>query len=149
MAQIHGHNAFFAVMDSAGASQNMSSTNGNDITLSETVKNLENTGFGAISIQRAASGLFDFKLTAKFWADDASGVGNMRVFGALKGTATTFCFAPGGSLTGSTSPMKYTACALVDDVAYNSPVGGLVTVTVTMSERAGSLTSSCAWTNIF
>ncbi len=148
MAQIHGHNAFFALYDAAGASQNLSG-NGNDITITETVANLENTGFGANSIQRSSSGLYDFKLSFKAWADDASGNGNMRVFTALKSVGTTFCMAPGGSGTATASPIKYTGCIVVDDSAVSTPVAGLVTVTATMSERAGSLTSSCSWSSIF
>ncbi len=148
MSEIHGKNTFFAIMDSAAASRNISG-DGNSVTMSESVNNPENTGFGDSNVQRAGSGLNDAKFTYEGWANDTATTANMAVLAALKGLGTMIAYAPGGSLVGAASPVKYTACVLIDDVELRSPVESLVVCRASFSLMSGSVTKGTSWATTF
>mgnify|MGYP001560787129 CR=1 FL=1 len=145
MSNIHGKNCFIAVEDSTSASRNLSG-DGNSVTLTESVANPEITGFSDGNVQRAGSGLTDSRFSIEGWSNDAANT-NLAVLSALKNACTMICFAPNGS--GATaSPVKYTACVILDDYEINAPVAGISTYRVTFSQSSGSLTKSTSWATL-
>jgi len=146
MANIHGRNAFVAFVDAAGASQNLSG-DGNNCLLTESVNNPERTSFGMSNVARAGSGLNDAKFQYEGWANDTATTGNMAVFAGLKGTITQIAYAPSGSIVGSTCPVKYCACMLIDSAEIRAPVAGLVTMRATLSLASASIVKSACWQN--
>ena len=144
MANIHGKQTFIAFEDSSSASRNLSG-DGNSVTMSESINNPENTGFGDNNVQRTGSGLNDAKFSYEGWANDTATTANMAVLAALKGLPTMICYAPNGSLVGAASPVKYTACVIVDDTELRAPVEGLVVCRASFSLMSGSVTKSTSW----
>ncbi len=150
MSNIHGHNSFIAFEDNNSASRALSA-DGNNVTLTESENHPEVTGYGDNDVQRSASSLGDCKLSLEAWAEDTATTGNMAVLKALKGLGTMVSFAPGGSCTGAgaASPVKYTACMVVDDVELRSPIAGIVTCRASLSLRSGSLSKGTWWGTTF
>ena len=137
MANIHGKNASFRIQLSTCTAASPLTNDGNNTTLTESVNNPENTGFGDNSVQRAASGLNDAKLTYEGWAQDDSGSGNLVAFFAAKGVGIAASYGPAGSAAGA---VQYSACWVIDDSEIRSPVAGLTVARATFSLASGSVT---------
>ena len=137
MANIHGKNTSVALVDAAGVSRNISG-DGNNCTLSESVNNPENTGFGDNSVQRAGSGLNDAKFSYEGWANDAADTNLALLTGSgIKGYITLLTYGPAGSATGA---VKYSACMLIDDGEVRTSPEGLAVARASFSLASGSVT---------
>lgn len=99
----------------------------------------EVTSFGDNTVQRLEDGINDWELSVDGYVDAPNGTASNGFDLMIGNKATRVIFGLGGSAAGC--PMM-TACAVMTEFSTDSPVDGAVTFSMTLSNRAGSLTAS-------
>jgi hypothetical protein len=114
----------------------------NSITLTRSKNNPETTTLGKVAVSRI-EGIKDCTLDVTAVYDDggsSSNIGGLldNIFAASEPTHVEIRPAgTGGSL------VAYTGCFLINNLAFNTPVDGVVTVNYSLALASGSLTAAC------
>ncbi len=138
MPQIHGKNSFFRFEDTTGASVNLSG-DGTNVTLTESVRNVENNAIDSEYTCRGPCGLSDANVSYQGWANSTSGL-NLDIFSTMKKRQGLVVYAPGGSES-SNRGIRYAACMRMVDSEIQSPVGSIVAVQASFELSSGSVST--------
>jgi predicted secreted protein len=141
MADKLGAKAKIFIDDTANACMAMHGDT-NSITLTRSKNNPETTTLGKVAVSRI-EGIKDCTVDVTSVYDDGgsgSNVGGLLddLFAASQ--VTRVQIAPAGS---AASLVVYTGCFLVNNLAFNTPVDGVVTLNYSLALASGSLTAAC------
>lgn len=137
MAKLTATNVSLYVEDATGASRSISGQ-GNSISLSFELEEIETTTFGSHTRERLPGGLVDWELTFDGFFDAASGAIGDWLYGILnQGGATFIQLGPAGSATGT---LRYAASAKLTGLEIPMDLGDAIGLSATFVARAGSMT---------
>ena len=134
--QMIAKDAFISIED-VGATARTVSGDTNTSSLNRTAETPETTAYGDSTRTRSGSGLLDWTLTAACFFNDTADTGVETVCAAMLGLQTVVVWGPAGS---TSTYVKYSGSAILQDYSVESPVEGVTTLSLTLVSSAGSIT---------